>query len=71
MSKKLTFTVTLEFADKINDDKDVLQVAENIARAIVNETNGEGVAPQDIDTYLEKVSIKPKYIQKIINQKVY
>ena len=40
MSKKLTFTVTVEFEDKIVKDNEVVEVANNIARAIELETNG-------------------------------
>jgi hypothetical protein len=71
MNKKLTFTVTLEFESKITDDNDVIQVAENIARAIVSETNGEGIAPQNGDTYLENVEVKPMYLEEIIIKKAY
>ena len=39
MSRKLSFTVTLEFADKITDDQDILVIASNIARAIKREAD--------------------------------
>ena len=71
MNNKLTFTVTLEFESKITDDNDVRQVAENIARAIVSETNGEGIAPQDGDTYLQNVAVKPMYLDEVITKKAY
>jgi hypothetical protein len=71
MSKTLTFTVTLKFESKITDDNDVIQVAENIARAIVSETNGLGIAPQNGDTYLQNVEVKPMYLEEIIIKKAY
>jgi len=69
MSKKLTFTLTLEFETSIDNDNDVLQVAQNVASAIVNGANREGIAPQDSDTFLENVSVKPMFIKEVITQK--
>jgi len=69
MSKKLTFTVTVEFEDKISNDNEVLEVAENIARGIINESNGEGIASEDSDTFLKTVSVKPMFHQEVITKK--
>ncbi len=54
MSKNLTFRVELQFESNIEQDEDIMQVAQNIARAIVAETNGQGISPQNGDTYLCK-----------------
>lgn len=70
MSKNLTFRVELQFESNIEQDEDVMQVAENIARAIVAETNGQGIAPQNGDTYLEIVRVTPQYINKTIIEHV-
>lgn len=44
MSKKHSFIVTLTFESKITDDKDIMEIASNIARAIKNEANsGMGI----------------------------
>ena len=70
MSKKLTFTVTVEFEDKIVDDNEVLEVGENIARAIENESNGMGVAPESSETFTRSVEVESSIhgvnIKKII-----
>lgn len=67
--KKLQFTVTVEFEDNINDDNDIMEVADNIARAIADETNGLGIAPQHGDTYTKAVTVKPQFLdQEIIIQ---
>ena len=71
MSRKLSFTVTVEFADKVSDDNEVVEVAENIARAIVNECNGEGISPQESETFLESVDVKPTFLDKTITKKAY
>jgi hypothetical protein len=66
--KKLTFSVTVEFAEKITSDNDVLQVAKNIAAAIVDETNGMGIAPQDSDNYTKLVSVTPQFINETVTE---
>jgi hypothetical protein len=67
MNKKLQFTVTVEFSDKITDDKEILEVADNIARAIAVETNGLGISPQDADAYTISVAVKPQYLDSVVN----
>ena len=69
MSKKLTFTVTVEFADKIVDDNEVIEVAENIARAIENETDNM-VAPENSETYTVVIEVRPQFVDKIITRKI-
>jgi hypothetical protein len=71
MSKSVSFRVELEFESNIEQDEDVMQVAENIARAIVAETNGIGISPQNGDTYLERVRVTPWYLNKTIIKDVY
>ena len=71
MSKKLTFTVTVEFADKIVDDNEVLEVANNIAKAIVNDANTIGIAPEESETHTESVEVKPQFVDEGVNLKVY
>jgi len=70
MSKSVSFRVELEFESNIELDEDIMQIAQNIARAIVAETNGEGIAPQDGDTYLEIVRVTPQYLNKTIIEHV-
>jgi hypothetical protein len=71
MSKKLTFTVTVEFADKIVDDNEVLEVANNIAKAIVHDANTCGIAPEESETYTESVEVKPQFVDEVVNLKLY
>jgi hypothetical protein len=60
MSRKIAFTVTLTFESKITDDKDILEIANNIARAIKNEANnGQGIVTDFSDTYTETIMVKP------------
>lgn len=69
--KTLSFTVTIEFADSIYDDNQTIQVAENIAEAIVMEaTNNMGIAPEDGDTYMTSVTVKPMFLDTEIHKNV-
>jgi hypothetical protein len=70
MSKDVTFRVELTFKSHIERDEDVMAIAQNIARAIVAETNGQGISPQDGDTYLEIVRVTPQYLNKTIIEHV-
>jgi hypothetical protein len=70
MSKDVTFRVELTFESNIERDEDVMAIAQNIARAIVAETNGQGISPQDGDTYLEIVRVTPQYLNKTIIEHV-
>ena len=71
MAKSITFHVELEFESNIDQDEDVMQVAQNIARAIVAETNGQGISPQNGDTYLEIIRVTPQYLNKTIIEHVF
>lgn len=71
MAKDISFRVELTFESNIDQDEDVMQVAQNIARAIVAETNGQGISPQNGDTYLEIVRVTPQYLNKTIIEHVF
>jgi len=71
MSKKLTFSVTLTFESAINDDKDILEIASNIARAIKNEADtGMGITTDFSDTYTEKIEVKPQYLDEVVTLEI-
>lgn len=66
MSKTQAFIVELTFESNIERDEDLMAIAQNVARAIVAETNGQGIAPQDGDTYLEVVRVTPWYLNQTV-----
>jgi hypothetical protein len=70
MSKSISFRVELTFESNVERDEDIMNVAQNIARAIVTETNGQGIAPQDGDTYLEVVRVTPQYLNETVIEHV-
>lgn len=55
--KKVTLTITLEFADKVSGNEELQKLAENVATAIVDGANGRGIAPENSDTYLTNVTV--------------
>jgi hypothetical protein len=62
MSKTLTFIVTVAFAEKVVSDEEIKEVANNLARAVRNEANGEGFAPSESDNYTVGVKVVPQYL---------
>lgn len=70
MSKNVSFRIELQFESNIEQDEDVMQIAENIARAIKAEAKSNHIAPQDGDTYLEIIRVTPQYINKTIIEHV-
>ena len=50
-------TVSLTFADHINDDGEIQEVIGNVKKAIVEYSEHEGVAPEASETYTEKVEV--------------
>jgi hypothetical protein len=66
--KTLQFTVTVEFEDNINDDNDIMEVAGNIANAIVYYAGGQGIAPENGDTYTKAVTVKPQFLDQEVHQ---
>ncbi len=71
MSKKHSFIVTLTFESKITDDKDIMEIASNIARAIQNEANsGMGITTDFSDTYTESVEVRPQFLDESVTVKI-
>lgn len=71
MSKKLSFTVTLTFSDKIQDDTCINEIAQNIVRAIKSEANnGMGITPDYSDSYTEKIEVKPQFLDDVVEVNV-
>lgn len=72
MSKTTKFIVEIVTGDKIIDDQCKDDMAQNIARAIVNEANnGMGITPDYSDTFTEIVYVKEWYSDKQIIEHVW
>ena len=58
MSKKITFTVEVEFEDNVTKDNDINDVADSILIALVSEVNnGGGLAPVDSETFTKAITV--------------
>jgi hypothetical protein len=57
MRKSITFSLTVEFADSINNDEDAKEVADNIVSALINEIDTGGIAPENSDTYTTGITL--------------
>lgn len=67
MNKILKFEVSIVFSDDIVDNEDIMNVAENIARAIKSEANhGEGIAPENTDAFTKIVEVRPENLDNVI-----
>ena len=67
--KKITFTLTLEFEDKISSDEEIKEVAENIARAIRSDANTCGIAPEESETFTKDITVSSDVLGiKIVNK---
>lgn len=60
--KNLQFTVIVSFDEDITGtDSEILETRNNILRAIVLETDGQGIAPEG-DVYTESVEVIPQLL---------
>jgi hypothetical protein len=78
MSKNQTFIVELSFNETVVGDDKIMEIAQNVERAIVDETNGQGIAPianDDDDNesggFLEIVRVTPQYLNKTVIEHVF
>ena len=55
--KKLTFTVSLTFEDKIVDDNEIQEVGKKIADALKHEANTLGLAPEESETFTREIDV--------------
>jgi hypothetical protein len=70
MSKTISFRVEVTFADNVEKDEEIMEIAQNIARAIKLETNGEGISPRNGDTYTREIRVTPWCLDKTIIENV-
>lgn len=70
MSKKVEFSLTIEFADKITSDSDLMEIANRVANLIAEGSRDYGVAPDDSDTYTVSVKVSPVYLDDSVTIEV-
>lgn len=71
--KTLIFTVSIDFTGKITSDEEIMGVANNVLRAIVDEAdNGLGIAPEDNEDALTSViTVSPQFLDEKVSKKVF
>ena len=55
--KKHNFTIHITFEDSINDDNEIKEIAENIAKALKNASNNFDIAPEDSETSVIEIGV--------------
>jgi hypothetical protein len=71
MSRKIQFTVSITFSEKVTDDQDILDIAKNIARAIKNEAvEGNGITTDFTDAFTKEIEVTPQFLDETITLKV-
>jgi len=60
---KLIYTVVVEFQDKVVDDNEINEVAQNILTGIVDQVNTAGLAPEDSETHTTRVAVAQNGIE--------
>ena len=69
MSNKCAFSLIIEFADKVTDDKELLEGATTVANAIASEARQYSIAPEG-DTYTVSIEVKPVGVDEVITIKL-
>jgi hypothetical protein len=54
---KLIYTVVVEFHDKVVDDNEVKEVAQNILTGLVDQVNTAGLSPEDSETFTKSIAV--------------
>ena len=69
--KKINFNLALTFTGDVHP-KQLNQIMENVARAIINEANhGQGIIPEDAEYVTEEVELSHINIADRVRHRVY
>ena len=55
--KKLSFVVTVEFADSLYDDNEINEVATNILNGLIEQVDHKGLAPEESETFTKNIQV--------------
>jgi hypothetical protein len=64
--KTVELRLELTFEDSISDDKEIHEIMKNVVRAIRNEADGMGIAPEDSDTFTTKIVVRSIYTDDVV-----
>lgn len=66
MNRTTKFMVEIVTEDRIDDDNEKNEMAQNIADAIVSHANTKGIVPENSETFTKIVYVKEWYSDKQI-----
>ena len=66
--KILTFTLSITFSDKIQNDDEILEVANNVATALVRQAENGLIAPESSDGYTKSVRIEERFSGIVVDR---
>jgi hypothetical protein len=68
--KKINLNLEIEFADKIIGDVEIETIMKNVLNALISEVNsGNGIAPENIDTFTKSVKVSNRFIDFNVEHK--
>lgn len=68
--KVITVEVSIRFQDHIDTDEEIAEVVGNVLRAMENESEtGQGLAPENSETFPTEIQVREQYTQTIYNHK--
>ena len=54
---KIIYTVVVTFQDKVVDDNEIKEVAQNMVTGLVEQVNHQGLAPEESDTFTTEIEV--------------
>ena len=57
-----TFIVTLGLDEKVERDEDLIEISDNICKAISREAEEYGITPDNSEIMVKKITVRPIYL---------
>ena len=67
--KTIVLTVSLKFSDKIDDDRLIHEVCENVAHGLDRQLNEVGISPLMSDAYVNEIVVEEPFSETRIELK--
>jgi len=60
-----TFIVTLDLDEKVERDEDLIEISDNICKAISREAEEYGITPDNSEMIVKKITVRPMHLDCI------
>jgi len=60
-----TFIVTLDLDEKVERDEDLIEISDNICKAISREAEEYGITPDNSEMMVKKITVRPMHLDYI------